>query len=195
MADDIYGLLRQLNVKQADIMGYSLGGGVALQTAIRHPESVRKLVIMSAVMARAGWYPEMLTAMDMMGADLAPMLMQTPIYEPYRAVAPRPEAYPALLEKLGNLVRQNYDWSKDVASIQAPAMVVVGDADGVRLEHAAQMFSLLGGTKVDHSTFERSADAMLIVPGADHFSMVFEQADVIVPAVSKFLARPVATAQ
>ena len=126
-------------------MGYSLGGGVALQTAIRHPEVVRKLVVVSTPCKRDGWYPEILAGMAQMGPEAAEPMKQSPMYQLYAAIAPRPQDWPVLLTKMGRLLRQDYDWSQDVAAIKAPTMIVVGDADTVRTAHAVEMFELLGG--------------------------------------------------
>src|SRR5215207_421424 len=132
MADDIAALIEHLGFEKADVMGYSLGGGVALQTAIRHPEVVRKLVVVSTPFKRDGWYPEILAGMEQMGPEAAEPMKQTPMYQLYASVAPKPEDWPVLLTKLGQLLGQDYDWSEEVAAIEVPTMIVVGDADSVR---------------------------------------------------------------
>src|SRR5829696_133432 len=145
MADDIAALIEHLGFAKADVMGYSLGGGVALQTAIRHPEVVRKLVVVSTPFERDGWYPETLAGMEQMGPEAADPMKQTPLYQLYSGIAPRPEDWPVLLTKLGELLRQDYDWAGDVAAIEAQTMIVVGDADSVRTAHSVEFFGLLGG--------------------------------------------------
>ena len=145
MADDIAALIKHLGLEKADLMGYSLGGGVALQTAIRHPEVVRKLVVVSTPFKKDGWYPEILAAMGQMGPEAAEPMKQTPMYQVYASVAPNPEDWPVLLTKLGQLLGKNYDWSKEVAAMEAPTLIVVGDADSVRTAHAVEFFELLGG--------------------------------------------------
>jgi pimeloyl-ACP methyl ester carboxylesterase len=149
MADDIGALIEHLGFERADVMGYSLGGGVALQTAIRHPEAVRKLVVVSTPFRRDGWYPEVLAGMGQMGPEAAEPMKATPMYALYSSVAPRPDDWPVLLTKLGALLGQDYDWSGDVAAMGMPAMIVVGDADSVRTSHAVEFFELLGGGKQD----------------------------------------------
>ncbi len=144
MADDIGALIEHLGFQRSDVMGYSLGGGVALQTAIRHPEVVRKLVVVSTPFKRDGWYPEVLSGMEQMGPEAAEPMQNTPMYELYASVAPKLEDWPVLLAKLGRLLGQDYDWSEEVAAIEAPTMVVVGDADSVRTSHAVRFFELLG---------------------------------------------------
>ena len=149
MADDIGALIEHLGLERSDVMGYSLGGGVALQTAIRHPELVRKLVVVSTPFRRDGWYPEVLAGMEGMGPAAAEPMKQTPIYELYANIAPKPEDWPVLLTKLGRLLGQDYDWSEEVAAIAEPTMIVVGDADSVRTAHAVEFFELLDGGKAD----------------------------------------------
>ena len=149
MADDIGALIEHLGFERADVMGYSLGGGVALQTAIRHPEAVRKLVVVSTPFRRDGWYHEVLAGMGQMGPDAAEPMKATPMYALYSSVAPRSDDWPVLLNKLGALLRQDYDWSGDAAAMRTPTLIVVGDADSVRTSHAVEFFELLGGGKQD----------------------------------------------
>jgi pimeloyl-ACP methyl ester carboxylesterase len=172
MADDIAALIKHLGLENADIFGYSLGGGVALQTAIRHPEVVRKLVVLSAPCKRDGWYPEVLAGMAAMNAEAARGWMGSPMQEAYASVAPRPEDWPMLAEKLGQLLRQDYDWSRDVAEIKAPMLIIVGDADSVRTAHAVELFGLLGGGKQDAGWdgSGRPASQLAILPGATHYN-------------------------
>lgn len=149
MAGDIAALIRHMGFAKADVMGYSLGGSVALRTAIRHPEVVRKLVLVSTPFKREGWYPEILAGMGQMGPQIAESMKQTPMYQQYACIAPKPEDWPKLLTKLGELLRQDYDWSNEVVAIKAPTLIVVGDADSVRTSHAVAFFELFGGGKVD----------------------------------------------
>src|SRR6266566_1559205 len=149
MAGDIAALIKHLGIEEADVMGYSLVGGVALRTAIQHPEVVRKLVLVSTPFKRDGWYPEILAGMGQMGPQVAEPMKQTPMYQQYASIAPKPEDWPVLLTKLGELLRQDYDWSKEVVAIKASTLIVVGDADSVRASHAVAFFELFGGGKVD----------------------------------------------
>src|SRR5215213_291478 len=103
MADDLAALIEHLGLGEADVMGYSLGGGVALRTAIQHPKVVRKLVLVSTPFKREGWYPEVLAGMEQMGPAAAEPMKQTPMYQLYSSIAPRPEDWPVLLTKLGGL--------------------------------------------------------------------------------------------
>jgi pimeloyl-ACP methyl ester carboxylesterase len=195
MADDVATLIQQLGFKRADVMGYSLGGGVALQTAIRHPERVRKLVLVSNAFKRDGWYPEILVGMAQMGPAAAEPMKQTPMYPLYASIAPKPEDWPVLLTKLGELLRQDYDWSKDVAKITAPTLLVVGDADAIRTSHAVEFFELLGGGKADGGWdgSGMSNARLAILPATTHYTIFSSPA--LAAAVTPFLGAPLAGAK
>jgi pimeloyl-ACP methyl ester carboxylesterase len=188
MADDIAALIAHLGLDQVDICGYSLGGGVTLQTAIRHPDVVRKLSIISASCKRDGWYPEDLAGMAAMDAGAAEMMKQSPLYQAYVQVAPKPDDWPVLVTKLGNLLRQDYDWSAQVAEITAPVLIVVGDADGVRLTHAVEMFGLLGGGKGGDPWAPLPKSRLAILPATTHFSIM--ETGAVAPIVTAFLDAP-----
>ena len=195
IADDSNALIKHLGFAKADLMGYSLGGGVALQTAIRHPDVVRKLVIVSIPFKREGWYPEVLAGMEQMGPAAAEPMKQTPMYQVYASVAPKPEDWPVLLTKLGQLLKQDYDWSNDVAAIEAPTLIVVGDADSVRTAHAVELFGLLGGGKAD-AGWDGSGmpnARLAILPGTTHYNIFFSPA--LASAVTPFLDAPLPEAR
>jgi len=173
MADDIAGLIAHLGPARADVMGYSLGGGTALRVAIQHPDLVRRLVIVSQAHKRDAWYPEVRANFDQMGRQLAGMFMQSPIYTAYEKVAPRVEDFPVLMDKVGELTRQDYDWSADVAGITAPAMLVFGDADSVSPAHIAEFYALLGGGQRDGNWdgSARPAARLAVLPSRIHTDM------------------------
>jgi pimeloyl-ACP methyl ester carboxylesterase len=173
MADDVAALIKYLGIKKTDVMGYSLGGGVALRTAIQHPGVVRKLVLVSAAFKRDGWYPEIVAGMSQMGPGAAEPMKQTPMYQIYARIAPKPEDWPVLITKLGDLLRKDYDWSKEVAAIKAPTLLVFGDADAVRTAHAVQFFELLGGGKKDAGWdgSGMSNARLAILPGLTHYNI------------------------
>src|SRR2546429_189307 len=125
------------------------GGGVALQTAIRHPEVVRKLVLVSTPFRRDGFYPEILAQQGQVGPAAAEAMKQTPMYQLYASLAPRPEDWPRLLGKIGEAMKQDFDFSKDIGGITATTLVVAGDADIFPPAHAVELFGLLGGGKRD----------------------------------------------
>jgi pimeloyl-ACP methyl ester carboxylesterase len=182
MADDIAALIKHLGLDTAGVMGYSLGGGVALRTVIQHANVVRKLVLVSIPFKRDGWYPEVLAGMAQVGPQAAEPMKQSPIYQLYSKIAPKPEDWPVLLTKLGELLKQGYDWSKDVKAIKAPTMIVVGDADAVRTAHAVEFFGFLGGGQWDGSG--RPNAQLAILPGVTHYDIVTSRAGVCRNSVS-----------
>jgi pimeloyl-ACP methyl ester carboxylesterase len=190
MADDVAALIGHLGFERADVMGYSLGGGVALQTAIRYPEAVRKLVVVSTPFRRDGWYPEVLAGMGQMGPEAAEPMKATPMYALYSSVAPRPDDWPVLLTKLGALLGQDYDWSGDVAAMGTPTLIVVGDADSVRTSHAVEFFELLGGGKQD-AGWDGSGipdSRLAVLPATTHHDIFFSPA--LASTVAPFLDAP-----
>ena len=192
MADDIAALIKHLGIERADVMGYSVGGGVALRTAVRHPEVVRKLVLVSTAFRRDGWYPEILAGMAQMGAaGAAESMKQTPMYQLYARVAPKPADWPVLLTKLNEMLKKDYDWSKDVATIKVPTLLVFGDADAVRTAHAVQFFELLGGGKKDGGWdgSGMSNSRLAILPGLTHYNIFSSPS--LPASVTPFLDAPV----
>jgi len=195
MADDVAALIEHLGFERADVMGYSLGGGAALQTAIRHPGAVRKLVVVSTPFKRDGWYPEVLAGMGQMGPEAAEPMKATPMYALYSSVAPRPEDWPVLLTKLGALLRKDYDWSGDVAAVGTPTLIVVGDADSVRTSHAVEFFELLGGGKADAGWdgSGMSNARLAILPATTHHDIF--SSPTLASAVAPFLDAPTPEAE
>ncbi|HZQ52159.1 MAG TPA: alpha/beta hydrolase [Bryobacteraceae bacterium] len=187
MADDIAALIHYLKITKADVMGYSAGGEVALRTAIQHPEVVRKLVIVSAAFRRDGWYPEIVAGMSQLNANSAQHMQQTPMYQNYARVAPRPEDWPVLCTKLGVMFGQDYDWSSDVSKIQAPVLLAFGDADAVRTAHAVRFFELLGGGKRDGGWDGSgiSNARLAILPGVTHY--IIFSSPLLASIVNQFL--------
>src|SRR5213083_3140742 len=173
MADDIAALIKHLGLASADVMGYSLGGGVALQTAIRHPEVVRKLVVVSTPFRRNAFYPEILAQQRQVGAAMAEQMKQTPMYQLYASIAPRPEDWPRLLGKIGDAMKQDFDFSKEIAGIKATTLIVAGDADIFPPAHAVEVFGLLGGGKQDGGWVGsgRPKSRLAILPGITHYAM------------------------
>jgi pimeloyl-ACP methyl ester carboxylesterase len=191
MAGDVAALVHHLDLGRVDVMGYSMGGGVALQTAIRYPDLVRKLVLVSFPYRRDGWYPEILAGMEQMGPEAAEPMKQTPMYQSYASVAPRPEDWPVLLTKMGQMLKQEYDYSDGVAALAAPTLIVVGDADAVRPAHAVQFFERLGGGMADggwdHSGMSKSR--LAILPGLTHYEIF--SSPVLAATVTPYLDAPV----
>jgi pimeloyl-ACP methyl ester carboxylesterase len=173
MADDIAALIRHLGLAKADVMGFSLGGGVALRTAVQHPDVVDRLVLVSTPFKRSGWYPEMTAAMDAMGPDVAPMMRRTPFGDAYAAIAPRVDDWPILVSQVTDLLHHDYDWTAEARAIATPTMLVMGDADGLPPRHAVEFFELLGGGQRD-SSWDRSGmteHRLAVLPGVTHYDI------------------------
>jgi pimeloyl-ACP methyl ester carboxylesterase len=168
MADDIAGLMKYLGIEKADVLGYSLGGGVALETAFRHPESVRKLVVVSTPFKRDGWYPEVLVTMSQMGPSAGEMMKQSPLNQVYPNVN-----WAVLFTKLGALLKKDYDWSKEVAALTPQTMIVFADADAVHPAHIVEFYGLLGGGQKDAGLdgSGRPAEELAILPGLTHYNI------------------------
>lgn len=187
LADDVAALIHHLDLPAVDILGYSLGGGVALRAAIQHPALVRKLVLVSVACQRADWYPEVLASMEQLGGAAAPFMRDSPIYQSYVAMAPEPDRFPGLLDKLGDLLREEYDWSQEVARLPQPTLLMYGDADSIPPRQAAGFFELLGGGQGDAgwdgARMPRSR--LAILPGTTHYNIY--AAPVLADHVSAFL--------
>jgi pimeloyl-ACP methyl ester carboxylesterase len=173
MADDIAALIKHLKLERPDIMGYSLGGGVAVHIAIRHPEVVGKLVVVSTPIRRNAFYADILAQQGQVTAAAAEAMKQTPMYQGYASIAPRPEDWGRLLGKLGESMKNDFDFSKEVAKIEAPTMIVAGDADIFPPAHAVEVFGLLGGGQRDPGWdgSGRPKGRLAILPGVTHYTM------------------------
>jgi pimeloyl-ACP methyl ester carboxylesterase len=178
MGDDLATVLRELGYAQVDVLGYSLGGGVAFRLAAQHPEMVRRLVLVSAGFARDGFYPEMLPLQAQVGAAMADMMKDTPMYRSYAAIAPHPEDFPRLLDRMGEYMRQPFDWSADVARLTMPVMIIFGDSDMYRPEHIVRFYQLLGGGQRD-AGWQRehmSRNRLAILPDLTHYEIFMSPA-------------------
>ncbi len=173
MGDDLAVVLEELGDDTVDVLGYSLGGGVAFRLAVQHPERVRRLVLVSAGFARDGFYPEMLPQQAQVGAAMAEMMKDTPMYRSYEAIAPNPDEFPELLDRMGRLMRTPYDWSADVKTLAMPVMLVYGDSDMYRPEHIVEFYQLLGGGLRDAGwTRENmSPNRLAILPDLTHYEI------------------------
>ena len=180
-ADDTAALLGQAGIEQADVYGYSLGGGVALQLGLRHPARVRRLVIASASYSSDGLYPEVVGGME----NITPEMFDgTPWRDAFDRTAPDPSAFPTLVEKLKQLDLTPFDWP--VEELAAPALILIGDSDGTRLEHAVDMFRRLGGGVFGDLAAQLPASQLAILPGTTHVGML-DRAGWISGMVTMFL--------
>jgi pimeloyl-ACP methyl ester carboxylesterase len=171
MADDMAGILDQLDYDTVDVVGYSLGGGVALHLAARHPERVRRLVVISTGYSQDGFHPEMLPQQAQVSGAMAGMMKDTPMYKSYITVAPRPQDFPELLDRVGDFMRTPFDFAEDVKKIEAQTLLVFGDADMFRLEHVVQFYKLLGGAQQDAGFMREhmARNRLAILPDTTHY--------------------------
>jgi pimeloyl-ACP methyl ester carboxylesterase len=174
LGDDVAALLGHLKLGKADVMGYSLGASVALQTAIRHPDVVDRLVLVSGRMSQDGAYPEVVAAFNQLEANAA-------MIGPGVKASPLGQAYPEvdwtnLFSKVGELTKQPFDWSADVARVQARTLLVFADADCTRPEHMVEFWKALGGGQRDAGMDGslRPANQLAIVPNTTHYTLAVE---------------------
>jgi pimeloyl-ACP methyl ester carboxylesterase len=191
MADDTAELMRHLDMAPADVVGYSMGAGVALQLVIRHPDVVDKVVVASGSFSSDGMHAE---AWEMFPSITPEMFAGSPMEEEYLRIAPNPGDFPKLVEKLKELDTTPFAWpADDIRAIEAPVLLVVGDSDVVTLEHSVELFRLLGGGVMgDLVGLPKSQFAVL--PGTAHFMPpgcgVLDRADWLVGMITAFLDPP-----
>ena len=168
LASDVVGLLRELDVPQVDLFGFSVGGAVALYLAIKHPELVRKAVISSVPFSTEGERPENAAVGEMK----VEMIAGTPMEAEYLAKSPHPdlEHLQTLLTKLGGYDRGTAGWTDDdIRGIAAPTLITVGDCDAVKLDHAVRVLQLRGGD-VNGDFTGVPTSQLAVFPGTTHFN-------------------------
>jgi pimeloyl-ACP methyl ester carboxylesterase len=186
LADDVAALVQYLGIEQVDVFGYSLGGFIAQQVTIRHPELVRKLVVVSAAFNREGVYPEVWEGIEALTPEL---FAGSPPQTEYARLAPNPEDWPTLVEKVKELEREFVGWpAEDIAAIESPTLLIMGDADIVRLDHAAEMIHLLGGG-VPGDFGALPSDQLAVLPGTNHVGVML-RTDWLLPMITQFLDAP-----
>ena len=188
LGDDVAALIGHLKLGKADVMGYSLGSDVALQTAIRHPDVVDRLVLVSGTMRKDGSYPEVVAAFNQLEANAAMLggsVKASPLGQAYPDVD-----WTKLFRKVGDLTKRPFDWSADVAKVRARTLLVFADADSIRPEHMVEFWKALGGGQrdagIDGSL--RPASQFAIVPNTTHYTLAVE------PMLPKIVERFLGTA-
>jgi pimeloyl-ACP methyl ester carboxylesterase len=179
MGDDIAALLDQLNIPKADLVGHSFGGASALRAAIQHRDKVRRFVMISSPSARSGWYPEAQRGMSQVSSALAEILMQTPTGR-FSKQWPDPQRFPQFLDKFGKMMSEDYDWSKDVAQLPMPVLLVFADNDSISQKHIAEFFAL--------QNTQLSQSRLAIVTGYSHYNLL--SSPEVPQIIGKFLADP-----
>jgi len=187
LADDVAALLDHLKIPRADLIGYSMGGAVAMQCAIRHPDQVRKVVVISSTFRRDGMVKE---ALDMFPKLTAEAFKGSPIEVEYKKLSPTPDEFPNFVKRILATASKGHDLGADkLKATTAPMFFIHGDADGIRLEHVPEMFRLKGG-EIHGDMRPRSASRVAILPNTTHVTLM-QRMPVIVPMVNDFLdAKP-----
>ena len=189
MAGDIAALITHLGLDKPDVFGYSLGGGVAFFTVAKHPELVGKAVIVSANIRRSAIYPEMLAQQEQVGPEAAEFMKETPMYELYQRVAPRPEDFPKLLGKIGQAMSKDFDFTDIVRTLSVPTLIACADADMAPPSHYVEIFELLGGGQRDGGWMGEGrpagGHALAIISNRTHYNVV--ESPVLAAAALEFL--------
>jgi pimeloyl-ACP methyl ester carboxylesterase len=190
LADDLAALLDHLGIERADVIGYSLGGHTTWRLAIQHPDRVRRIVVIGAACRRDGSFPEVLAAMDAMSAEMAPMMEASPAYQHYAKVAPRPEDWPQHVGRTAEMLKVPFDWTDEVAAVEAPTMLVFADADSVTPDHIMELYRLRGGGLRDAGWdgSAKPAARLAVLPDRTHYDVI--ESPLLLPAVLPFLEDP-----
>jgi pimeloyl-ACP methyl ester carboxylesterase len=175
MADDIAALIDHLRLDKPDLVGYSLGGGVAFFTAVKHPDKVGKLVMAAAHIRRDAIPAEMLAQQGQVSAASVEFMKDTPMYQHYQEVAPRPDDFGRLLDKIGESMAKDFDFSDDMRGLKVPTLIVAADADMAPPSHYVEMFKLLDGGLRDGGWMgegrPKGGHALAILPGLTHYNL------------------------
>jgi len=188
--DDVAAVLRHLSIARADVAGYSYGADAAIWLASRHPETVRNLILIATGFASNGWYKEAQDGMAALNGSLAEQMKSAPIFTNYG----HPEQIPLFLDRMGELLSQDWDWRKEVAALQMPTLLVFADHDSVSMQHIADFFALFGGGASDPGFLvpEFSRARLAIIPGYTHYNVA--QAPELAPIIERFLTQPTSPA-
>ncbi len=183
LADDVAAFMGAVGLKKANIFGYSVGAEVGLQLAIRHPEKVNRLIAASVAYDLEGWQPEYKAAILQMTVE---MIVNMPFAEDYRKLAPNPDGFPALVEKMIALEKIPMTWKSDVKALKIPVLIIAGDADVATLEHTIALFRLLGGGVMGDMGNPLSASRLAIMPATSHTAVII-QTDLLIAFIEPFL--------
>jgi pimeloyl-ACP methyl ester carboxylesterase len=183
LADDVAAFMDAVGIAKADVFGYSMGAGAALQLAIRHPGKVNKLVAASVAYDVKGWQPAFTAMIPSMTPD---MLANTPLPAEYRKLAPDPNGFPELARKLIQLEKEPMAWEADVRKLKTPVLIISGDADVATLEHTVALFRILGGGDMGDMGKPLPASRLAVLPATSH-TAVITQSDLLLAFIEPFL--------
>ena len=184
LADDIAAFMDDVGIEKADVFGYSMGSAAGLQLAIRHPEKVDQLIAASVSYDVSGMQPEFHAMVPTMVPE---MFVGTPMEDEWKRLAPNPDGFRAVVEKLIALEKQPMDWEADVKALKSPVLLITGDADVVTLEHSVALFRLLGGGAMGDMGKPLSPSRLAVLPATSH-TAVINQVDVLHSFIEQFLA-------
>ena len=183
LADDVAALLTYLQLPRADLIGYSMGGGVAMQVAVRHPDQVRRVVVLSSTFRRDGMSQE---GLDVLSTLTAATFKDSPLEAEYNRLSPTPGQFAMLVERVVAADPKSSDLSAEqLQATTAPMFFIHGDADGIQLQHVAEMFRLKGGG-IHGDIRPRSASRLAILPNTTPVTLL-QRISIIVPMVNDFL--------
>ena len=187
MADDVAAAIKELGFESADVLGYSMGAGVALHAIIRHPEVVRKLILISVTYTMSGIHPGLMEGLGNMTPE---MMHGSPWHDEYMKIAPHPEHFATLFAKKTDMDRRTQDIpSESIRAIKSPTLLIIGDSDLVCPEHAVEMFRLLGGGIFGDTPAGLPTSQLAVLPGSSHVS-VASRTELLVPIINSFLDKP-----
>lgn len=191
MADDTAAAIKELGFQSADLLGYSMGGSVALHIAIQYPELINKLILMSVSYTLSGVHPGL---MDGLGEMNAEMMHGSPWHEEYMRIAPHPENFATLFAKKTAMDRQLHDIpAENIRELRSPTLLIIGDSDLITPEHAVEFFRLVGGGVFGDMPPGLPNSQLAILPGTSHVSIV-EQTELLAPIINAFLDKPISEA-
>ena len=188
--EDVAAVLRHLGIAHADVAGYSHGGDAAIWMAIQHPEMVRNLIVIATAFARDGWYPEAQVGMSAVNGSLAEHMKATPIFEDYG----HPDQIPLFLDRMGELMRKDWNWREEVRALPMPVLLIFADHDSVSMQHIAEFFALFGGGIREPGWIDPkfARGRLAIIPGYTHYNL--GQAPEVARVIEGFLTKPTSKA-
>jgi pimeloyl-ACP methyl ester carboxylesterase len=169
LADDVAAFMDAVDLEKADVFGYSMGAIAGLQLAIRHPQKVNRLIAASVAYDVEGWQPEFQAAIPQMTVE---MIVGMPFAADYRKLAPNPDGFPALVEKLIALEKEPMAWEAEVRALKTPVLIITSDADVATLEHSVAMFRLLGGGIMGDMGQPLPASRLAVLPATSHTAVI-----------------------